>query len=218
VDVALPAILYQDPRLMIIDKPAGLPVHAGPRGGTSLMDLLPALAGGKRRMPQPAHRLDTDTAGCLVLGRTKPALAALGALFAGKQAKKTYWAVVLGGPDALSGVIDVPLAKHSTAAAGWRMVADHAGQPACTRWEVLGRGVDTAWLALQPATGRTHQLRVHCAHAGWPILGDSRYGGGTGALMLLARSLRLPLEPPVAAEAPVPPHMRAALGACGWRA
>jgi tRNA pseudouridine32 synthase / 23S rRNA pseudouridine746 synthase len=215
---ALPGILYQDPRLIIIDKPAGLPVHAGPRGGPALTDLLPALAGGKRRVPQPAHRLDTDTAGCLVLGRTKPALAALGVLFAAQQAEKTYWAVVLGGPALLSGVIDLPLAKQSTAAAGWRMVVDPSGQPAFTRWDVLGRGPGTTWLALRPATGRTHQLRVHCARAGWPILGDARYGGPAGALMLLARSIRLPLDPPVAAEAPVPPHMHAALGACGWLA
>jgi tRNA pseudouridine32 synthase / 23S rRNA pseudouridine746 synthase len=195
-----------------------MPVDAGRRGGASLTDLLPALAGSKRRLPQPAHRLDTDTAGCLVLGRTKPALAALGALFAGQQAEKIYWAVVLGGPAAISGVIDLPLAKRSTAAAGWRMVVDPVGQAACTRWEVLGRGKGATWIALRPATGRTHQLRVHCAHAGWPIQGDGRYGGGAGALMLLARSLRLPLDPPVAAEAPVPPHMRAALMACGWRA
>jgi len=215
---SLPSILLRDDRLLIIDKPAGLAVHAGPRGGPSLEDLLPALALGKRRPPQPAHRLDTDTAGCLVLGRSKPALAMLGALFAGQLAQKTYWAVVQGGPGASAGRIDAPLAKRSSAAEGWRMVVDREGQPARTAWEVMGRGEGVTWLALRPATGRTHQLRVHCAHAGWPILGDARYGGGAGAMQLLARAISLPLDPPVAAEAPVPRHMIAALTACGWRA
>jgi len=211
-------ILHRDERVLVIDKPAGLAVHAGPRGGPSLEDALPALTLGKKRLPQPAHRLDADTAGCLVLGRTKPALAELGALFAAHRVGKTYWAVVSGGPSEDAGLIDAPLLKHSTKAAGWRMVVDPAGQPARTAWRALGRGTGLAWLELCPATGRTHQLRAHCAHAGWPILGDARYGGGPGALHLLARAIVLPLDPPVRAEAPVPPHMARALAACGWRA
>ncbi|WP_229682473.1 RluA family pseudouridine synthase [Siccirubricoccus deserti] len=210
-------LLHRDERLLILDKPAGLPVHAGPRGGASLEDFLPALAFGKKRLPQPAHRLDTDTAGCLVLGRTKPALAELGGFFAAGQVAKTYWAVVRGGPAEAAGEIDAPLQKRSTAKDGWRMVVDAAGQPARTEWQVLGRGDDLAWLELRPRTGRTHQLRVHCAHRGWPILGDTRYGGGEGRLHLLARAIALPLDPPVAAEAPPPPHMLAALRRCGWR-
>jgi RluA family pseudouridine synthase len=210
-------LLHRDDRLLILDKPAGLPVHAGPRGGASLEDWLPALAFGKKRLPQPAHRLDTDTAGCLVLGRTKPALAELGGLFAGGQVTKTYWAVVRGGPAETAGTIDAPLQKRSTAKDGWRMVVDAAGLPARTGWRVLGRGDGFTWLELRPRTGRTHQLRVHCAHLGWPILGDARYGGGEGRLQLLARAIALPLDPPVAAEAPPPPHMLAALRRCGWR-
>lgn len=215
-------LLHQDDRLLILDKPAGLPVHAGPRGGPSLEDWLPALALGKRRIPQPAHRLDTDTAGCLVLGRTKPALAELGALFASGQVAKTYWAVVrgapnAGAPDAADGVVAAPLLKRSTAKEGWRMVVDPAGQPASTAWRVLGAADGLTWLELHPRTGRTHQVRVHCAHLGCPILGDPRYGGGEGRLHLLARGIALPLDPPVAATAPPPPHMRAALAACGWR-
>ncbi|MBV1799221.1 RluA family pseudouridine synthase [Siccirubricoccus sp. G192] len=211
-------LLHRDGQLLVLDKPAGLPVHRGPRGGASLEDWLPVLALGKRRAPQPAHRLDTDTAGCLVLGRTKPALAALGALFAAGRVEKTYWAVVRGAPPAPAGEVAAPLAKRSTARDGWRMVVDPEGQPALTAWRVLGEAGGLAWLELRPRTGRTHQLRVHCAHLGCPILGDARYGGGEAAMLhLLARAIALPLDPPVTATAPVPPHMRAALAACGWR-
>ena len=107
--------------MLILDKPAGLPVHRGPRGGASIEDWLPALAMGKKRLPQPAHRLDTDTAGCLVLGRTKPMLAELGALFAAGRAEKTYWAVVRGAPPTPEGVVEAPLLKRSTAKEGWRL-------------------------------------------------------------------------------------------------
>lgn len=214
-DIAARILLLRDDAL-VLDKPAGLPVHGGPRGGASLEDWLEALRMGKRHLPQPAHRLDTDTAGCLVLGRTKPALAALGAVFAQGLAEKTYWAVVRGGPVEACGVVEQPLRKVSTAARGWRMEAHAEGQRAVTQWRVLGRGAGLAWLELRPETGRTHQLRVHCAAMGWPILGDPFYGGGeAGGLHLLARAIALPLEPPLAAIAPVPAHMHAALAACG---
>jgi RluA family pseudouridine synthase len=214
-DIAARIILLRDD-VLVLDKPAGLAVHRGPRGGASLEDWLEPLRMGKRHVPQPAHRLDTDTAGCLVLGRTKPALAALGRLFAEGLARKTYWAVVRGGPADDEGVIDAPLLKTSSAARGWRMKVDPAGQKAVTRWRVLGRGGGTAWLELAPLTGRTHQLRVHCAAAGFPILGDPVYGAGEpGGLHLLARAIALPLDPPLAAEAPVPAHMRKALAGLG---
>ncbi|CAH0281835.1 RluA family pseudouridine synthase [Roseomonas sp. CECT 9278] len=209
-------IILQRDDVLVLDKPAGLPVHRGPRGGASLEDWLEPLRMGRRHVPQPAHRLDTDTAGCLVLGRTKPALAALGRIFAQGLARKTYWAVVRGGPAQDDGVIDLPLRKTSSAARGWRMEAHATGQPATTRWRVMGRAAGTAWLELTPLTGRTHQLRVHCAAAGFPILGDPVYGANeAGGLQLLAQAIALPLDPPVAATAPVPEHMRAALRACG---
>jgi len=208
-------ILHQDAEVLILDKPAGLAVHAGPRGGASLEDWLPLLQQGRRHLPQPAHRLDADTAGCLALGRTKPALAALGALFAQGRAEKTYWAVLRGAPPAAEGVVEAPLLKRSTKAEGWRMVADPAGQPALTHYRVLGRDGALTAVELRPRTGRTHQLRVHMAHLGCPILGDARYGGGAGALHLLARALALPLDPPRAATAPIPPHMMEALARCG---
>ena len=191
-------------------------MHRGPRGGASIEDWLPALAMGKKRLPQPAHRLDTDTAGCLVLGRTKPMLAELGAIFAAGRAEKTYWAVVRGAPPQPAGTVDAPLLKRSTAKDGWWMAVDAAGQPARTAWRVLGRAAGLTWLELRPKTGRTHQIRVHCAHLGCPILGDARYGGGEGRLHLLARAIALPLDPPRGATAPPPPHMRDALAACGW--
>lgn len=218
---ALPAaiadrILLLRDDAMVLDKPAGLPVHRGPRGGASIEDWLEALRMGKRHLPQPAHRLDTDTAGCLVLGRTKPALAALGRIFAEGTARKTYWAVVRGGPATDAGMIDAPLRKTSSAARGWRMEVAADGQAALTRWRVLGRGAGTTWLELTPQTGRTHQLRAHCAAAGFAILGDPVYGAAeAGGLQLLARAIEVPLDPPAAAQAGVPGHMRRAVHACG---
>ena len=219
--MAAPTILLQTDNVLVIDKPAGMPVHAGPRGAPSLEDHLPELQQGKRHLPQPAHRLDTDTAGCLVLGRTKPALAELGELFAKGRARKTYWAIVAGEPKAQSGRIDGPLRKTSSAASGWRMEVHPAGQPALTRWRVRGRAPGLTWLELRPETGRTHQLRVHCASQGWPILGDPFYGtpvppGFLGGLHLLARAIALPLSPPLEATAPVPDALRPAFTRCGW--
>lgn len=211
-------ILHCDADVLVIDKPAGLPVHAGPRGGASLEDWLPALQMGKRHLPQPAHRLDADTAGCLALGRTKPALAALGAIFAAGRAEKTYWAVLRGAPPKPEGVVDAPLRKVSSRERGWRMEVHPDGQAAHTAWRVLGRSDGLSWVELRPRTGRTHQLRIHCAHLGCPILGDPVYGGGPGRLHLLARALALPLDPPVSVVAAPPEHMHAALVACGWRA
>lgn len=211
-------ILHLDDAVLVIDKPAGLAVHRGPRGGASLEDWLPLLRLGKRREPQPAHRLDADTAGCLVLGRTKPALAALGALFAEGRVAKTYWAVVQGRPPAPEGETTLPLRKVSSAAAGWRMETHPQGQAARTAWRMLGEAGGRSWLELRPATGRTHQLRVHCAALGCPILGDPVYGaGGPGGLLLLARAVGFAAVPgvlaAVAAEAPPPPAMAAALEA-----
>ncbi len=205
-------ILHEDSAVIILDKPAGLAVHRGPRGGASLEDWLPALQQGKRHLPQPAHRLDTDTAGCLALGRTKPSIAALNRLFAEGLARKTYWAVLIAPPPAETGFCEAPLLKISSKALGWRIVVDAAGQSARTEWRLLGQdGLLTA-VELTPRTGRTHQLRAHMAHLGCPILGDARYGGGEGAMHLLARALLLP---GIAAEAPIPPHMRQALARCG---
>ena len=213
-------LLYRDALVLVIDKPAGLPVHPGPRGGETLTDHLDALRFGLPRRPEAAHRLDRDTSGCLALGRHAKALARLGKLFSGNVAEKTYWAIVSGGPAGEAGSIDMPLARRSSDPRSWWMKADPAGDAALTHWRVLGRAEGRTWLELKPVTGRTHQLRVHCAESGWPILGDPIYGGAPrgSALHLHARALSLPLYPkrePIVVEAPAPVHMEAALSACG---
>lgn len=203
------SILFQSDAALVVDKPAGLPVSRA--AGPSLEAMLPGLRMGRRHVPQPVHRLDQDTAGCLVLGRTKPAMAELGGHFAAGRARKTYWAVLRGALRG-QGVIDAPLRKISTARDGWRMVVDPAGAAAVTEWRTLGHADGLSWVEFRPRTGRTHQLRVHAAHLGHPIAGDARYGGGEGAMQLLARRIELP---GIDATAPVPPHMREAIAACG---
>jgi tRNA pseudouridine32 synthase/23S rRNA pseudouridine746 synthase len=254
-------LLYRDGLMLVIDKPAGLAVHRGPNGGESLEDHFDALRFGLPRAPALAHRLDRDTSGCLVLGRHRKALAKLGRLFKSGAVGKTYWAVVEGTPDAAAGVIELPLGRLDETR-GWWMKHDPEGQPAVTKWKVLGpssprpcedrsekgvarvgTSVDTSphlptprpslphkgggkltWLALEPLTGRTHQLRVHCAEMGWPILGDAIYGSaprsGGPPLHLHAREIIVPLyknREPITVTAPVPPRLRAALARCGWQ-
>lgn len=205
----MPPILFRDARFVVLDKPPGLPVHAGPRGGASVEDCFPELS-RRRDGPWLAHRLDADTSGCLVIALRRSALKAAQAAFASGVARKTYWAMVAGVPREPEGRIDAPLRKVSRPA-GWRMVADPAGQAAVTDWRLRGTDGAVSWLECFPRTGRTHQVRAHCALLGCPVLGDPVYGGGEGRLHLLARAIHLPLVPPVDATAEPPPHMREAL-------
>ena len=216
-------LLYRDGLMLVIDKPAGFAVHRGPKGGESLEDHFGALRFGLPRAPALAHRLDRDTSGCLVLGRHRKALATLGKLFKGGRIGKTYWAVVEGGPAEDAGRIDLALSRRDETR-GWWMKPDPQGQPAVTTWTVMGRAEGATWLALEPVTGRTHQLRVHCAEMGWPIVGDTIYGStprtGGPPLHLHSREIVVPLyknKEPVRVTAPVPLAMQERLAACGWQ-
>jgi len=227
-------LLYRDAMMLVIDKPAGLPSHRGPQAKRRvipvLTDHLDALRFGLPRRPEAAHRLDKDTSGCLILGRHPRAMAELNQMFREGRIDKTYWAIVQGSPESDEGLIDLALGKRAPDR-GWWMKVDPDGLPSQTRYRVMGRGQGQgeghtgplAWLELEPLTGRTHQLRVHCAASGWPMLGDEIYGdapreGGPG-LQLHARTVTIPLyrkKPPIRVEAPPPSHMLAALRACGW--
>jgi tRNA pseudouridine32 synthase/23S rRNA pseudouridine746 synthase len=215
-------LLYRDGLMLIIDKPQGVAVHKGPKGGASLEDYFDALRFGLPRMPALAHRLDKETSGCLVLGRHRKALADLNHLFRHGKVGKTYWAVVEGGPAEFEGRIDMPLGRLDDKI-GWWMKHDPDGLPSQSRWKVMGRTEGQTWLALEPLTGRTHQLRVHCAESAFPVLGDNIYGTaprtGGARLHLHAREIVVPLyknKPPIKVIAPVPEHMKERLKACGW--
>jgi len=210
-------VLYRDGLMIVIDKPAGLPVHAGPGGGPNLEMYLEALRYGLATNPGLAHRLDRDTSGCLILGRHHKGLGRLGKLFAAGKIRKTYWAVVLGDLPQEAGVIDMPLRKL-TPEFGWRMVPDPTGMSAITEYRVLAKAGGKSFVELKPLTGRTHQLRVHLSALGCPIIGDSIYGIPDAwprdtMLHLHARNITIPVyveKPPVFVEAPLPTHWRKA--------
>jgi tRNA pseudouridine32 synthase/23S rRNA pseudouridine746 synthase len=200
-------VLFIDAEALVIDKPAGLAVHPGPRTRASLEDHLDDLRFGFARRPAPVHRLDRDTSGCLLLARHPKAHRRFQQAFEKGAVTKTYVAILDGILEAEEGVVDMPLGKVSTQESGWRMVPDPRGKAAVTRWRRLaGRGGRTAILFL-PETGRTHQLRVHAASGlGMPIAGDPVYGGGGAPMLLHALSLRMEREgkAPVEARAPLP--------------
>lgn len=209
-------ILHRDDDVAVINKPAGLAVHPGPRTPDSLEDHLPGLARSQGKAvfrPVAAHRLDRDTSGCLAVALSRRGARALSAAFAGGGAEKIYWAVLSSPPAAAAGLVDAPLLKISSAAAGWRMVVDPRGKPARTHWQILGHTLGPmpdgpACLAeFRPETGRTHQIRVHAAHIGAPIAGDPVYGDGIGPMLLHARSLAITMPDGriIRCLAPLPP-------------
>ncbi len=214
-------VLHRDGLILVIDKPAGLAVHAGPSKAPNLEECFDALRFGLPRPPALAHRLDADTSGVLVLGRHPKALSKLGRIFSGRDTEKTYWAVVQGAPPTVEGVFDAPLLKVNNRS-GWTVKVSDKGQNAVTRYRVLGRGPGMTWLELKPETGRTHQIRVHCTHAGCPVIGDRLYGKPEAGqqLHLQSHAIVLPMsknKPPVVVTAAPPPHMMKALEACGYR-
>lgn len=201
-------ILFLDGEAIVLDKPAGLAVHKGPRTRESLEDYLHHLRFGFQREPAPVHRIDRDTSGCLLLSRNPKAHRKFARAFDERQVEKRYVAVLDGVPDGEEGAIDMPLAKISSREQGWRMVPAPDGQRALTRWRVAAVKDGRALVLFEPETGRTHQIRVHAASGlGVPISGDPVYGKGHGPMLLHALSLRIERapKPPVEARAPLPP-------------
>nr|WP_225205166.1 RNA pseudouridine synthase [Novosphingobium huizhouense] len=207
-------ILFEDGEALVIDKPAGLPLDTPRAGGVSLDDYLDELRFGFQRAPAPVHRLDRDTSGCLLLARNPKALKRFSAAFEARSVTKVYLGVVQGNFELKHGTIDLALAKISSAANGWRMIAAKKGKPARTHWKVLAERDGLSLVEFRPETGRTHQIRVHALEGlGQPLVGDPVYGDGDGASRTLLHALRLEVpregKPPVVAEAPIPDDFRA---------
>ncbi len=212
------SVLYMDDEVIAIDKPAGLAVQGGTKTHHHLDAMLDALRFDARERPKLVHRLDRDTSGVLLLARSSRAASELAGAFKSKTARKIYWAAVVGLPKPREGVIDLPLEKMG-GPRGEMVAVDEDGLAAVTNYRVADHaGARVSWLVLEPLTGRTHQLRVHCAAIGTPILGDAKYGGReafpaegiANKLHLHARSIRLPRPGGrwIEAKAPLPPHMR----------
>jgi len=213
-------VLFRDEWVVVIDKPAGLAVQGGSGTTRHLDGMLDALAFDGER-PRLVHRLDRDTSGVLVLARTAEAARRLSESFRGKTARKYYWAITVGVPEEARGRIDAALAKQAGPRGERVALDDDDGRQAVSLYAVVDYAATrAAWVALWPLTGRTHQLRVHMAAIGTPILGDLKYGGpdarleggevGRG-LHLHARRILLPHPSGrgrIDVTAPLPPHMR----------
>ncbi|MEL7706249.1 RluA family pseudouridine synthase [Citromicrobium bathyomarinum] len=171
-------VIKETPNAIVLNKPPGLATQGGSKTFSHVDGLLDAFVEGDGPRPRLVHRLDKDTSGVLLIARTPGSAAAFSKRFAGRSAKKVYWALVVGVPEQHVGEIDAPLAKQPGTGGEKMHVDTEGGQPAKTRYRVVERaGNRAAWLELEPLTGRTHQLRVHCAAMGHPIVGDGKYGG-----------------------------------------
>jgi tRNA pseudouridine32 synthase/23S rRNA pseudouridine746 synthase len=202
-------ILYEDAEALVIDKPGGLPIEQPRKGGMSLEDRLDELKLGFQMQPVPVHRLDTDTSGCLLLARNPKALKRYNKAFEDKLVGKTYLGILAGVPAEKEGTVELGLTKISSAEKGWRMIPAKKGKPSVTHWQVVAEVNGRALVRFTPETGRTHQIRVHCASGiGVPLLGDPVYGekAGFARTMLHAAAITVPREgkPPIVAEAPMP--------------
>ncbi len=170
-------VIHRDAQAIVINKPPGLATQGGTKTHEHVDQLLDGLYFDLDTRPKLVHRLDKDTSGALVLARTARAAAYFAKSFSGRTARKTYWAIVVGVPDIEDGFIDLPLGKQPGTGGEKMQVDEENGQPARTRYRVIDQaGNRAAWVELQPHTGRTHQLRVHMAAIGNPIVGDGKYG------------------------------------------
>ena len=214
--------LYEDADVMVLNKPMGLAVQGGSGTVRHVDGMLDVLRGPDGQRPRLVHRLDKDTAGCLLVAKTRFAAAALAKTFRSRGARKIYWALVAGVPKPRQGRISTFLAKEELEGDSRMRIARHGEEGAShavTYYAVVETAArQLAWLSLKPVTGRTHQLRAHCAHIGHPIVGDPKYfsienwelpGGLQNRLHLLARRIALPHPRGgrIDVTAPLPPHM-----------
>jgi 23S rRNA pseudouridine955/2504/2580 synthase len=225
-------LLHEDPKVFVFDKPAGLAVQGGSGVTRSVDDMLEAWRNQKGEKPRLVHRLDRDTSGVLVVARTRLAAMKLSEAFRGRDARKTYWALVRGVPKQREGQISTWLVKEPTPDGDRVRVAKHGeagADHAVSRYCVVEQAAQTlSWLEMEPHTGRTHQLRVHAAHIGCPIIGDPKYfvadqnwdfpGGIQNKLHLHARRIIIPHPDGgvIDATAPLPPHMRQSWNLLGF--
>lgn len=218
-DALRAAVLARDDSVIALNKPAGLAVQGGSGTHRHLDGMLEALRFDAPARPRLVHRLDKDTSGVLLLARTARAAASLAKAFRGQKVKKLYWAVTVGVPQTPAGRIRASLVKRAGAGGEKIVVAgkgEEGARPATTDYRVIEPvGRHAAWVALMPLTGRTHQLRVHLASLGTPILGDGKYGGKNAFLPGLSKNLHLHARRLIVpgpdgkldVSAPLPPHM-----------
>lgn len=172
-------VIRETPSALVLNKPPGLATQGGSKTTKHVDGLLDAFVEGENDpRPRLVHRLDKDTSGVLLIARTPGSAASYSKRFSGRSARKIYWALVVGVPDVREGTIDAPLAKQPGTGGEKMHVDEEGGQSAKTRYRVVERaGSRAAWIEMEPLTGRTHQLRVHMAAIGHPIVGDGKYGG-----------------------------------------
>ncbi|VAV88201.1 Ribosomal large subunit pseudouridine synthase C [hydrothermal vent metagenome] len=200
IDFVQELVIHKDNSAIVVNKPPGLATQGGSKTSTHLDGLLDGLSFDAKSRPRLVHRLDKDTSGVILLARSPGAASFFSKRFSGRTARKVYWALIMGVPEIADGIIELPLSKQP-GSGGEKMHVDEAnGQSAKSRYRIIERAGNRAcWVELQPFTGRTHQLRVHMAAIGHPIIGDGKYGGKdaflTGAISrkmhLHARRLRI---------------------------
>ena len=203
INFAQELVIHKDKSAIVVNKPPGLATQGGSKTTTHLDGLLDALTYDAKSRPKLVHRLDKDTSGVILLARSPGAASFFSKRFSGRTARKVYWAIVMGIPDIADGMIDLPLSKQPGSGGEKMHVDEEDGQSAKTRYRIIERAGNRAcWVELQPYTGRTHQLRVHMAAIGHPIVGDGKYGGkdafltGTISRKMHLHARRLRIEHP----------------------